>query len=54
MMSLHKRISFTKSTVRIMSCMVGWFAIPTPLGHVAFLLLGLSEVIGVIEEFWES
>jgi hypothetical protein len=43
---LHQQISFAKSCVRIISCMVGILGMPI----FAFGGLALAEVIGIYEE----
>lgn len=54
-MSTHKKISFIKSTIRIF----GYFIGATALGDnvamfAAFVVLAVSEVIGIIEEVDEK
>lgn len=54
-MSLHKKISFIKSTVR----MLGYFAGILGAGlnvvmFYAFVILMISEVIGIVEEIGEN
>ena len=43
---LHQKISFLKSTIRILSCLVGMFG----LYEVAFIGLLLAEIVGIKEE----
>lgn len=54
-MSTHKKISFIKSTVRIL----GYFGLMTAFelnvtGYLAGVILIVSEIIGVAEEFGEK
>lgn len=43
---LHKQLSFLKSGFRILACGIGAFG----LYLSAFILLGIAELVGVIEE----
>jgi len=43
---LHQKISFLKSTIRILSCLVGMFG----LYQVGFIGLLLAEIVGIKEE----
>jgi len=60
-MSLHKKISFIKSTIRLFGYAVGAFStvhsddpfLATVLFY-AFVVLFVSEIIGVIEELGEK
>jgi hypothetical protein len=54
-MSIHKKISFVKSTIRIF----GYFAICTafpdnPMAFFAAFILVISEAIGIVEELGEK
>ena len=43
---MHKRLSFYKSGLRILACVVGIFGtVP-----IAFILLALAEGVGIVEE----
>lgn len=54
-MSVHKKISFVKSAVRIAGYVLGILAFPFSFfGQVAFVVLIASEVIGVYEEIGEK
>lgn len=55
-MSNHKLFSLIKSGVRIIACFLGAAAFRhwNLVGEHAFILLGLAEVIGIIEEEFES
>jgi hypothetical protein len=44
--TLHKVVSFIKSGVRILACIIG-ATVSIPNG---FIILGVAEVIGIIEE----
>ena len=54
-MSLHKKISFLKSAVRIGGYFIGAFAFVhnTP-AFIAFYVLIVSELIGIVEELGEK
>lgn len=54
-MSLHKKISFYKSAVRLVGYILGMAAFwNNTLAFVAFAVLFISEVIGVVEELGEK
>jgi hypothetical protein len=54
-MSPHKKISFLKSSIRIVGYVFGFLAfVDSVLATLAFTILIVSEVIGVIEEFGEK
>ena len=42
----HKIVSFIKSTLRMAACMLGVFTSV----EMGFIVLGIAEVVGVIEE----
>jgi hypothetical protein len=53
-MSMHKTISFVKSTIRLIGCVFGMvYFRHTWLPLHAFAFLFLAEILGVIEEFYE-
>jgi hypothetical protein len=53
-MSIHKKISFVKSAVRIFGYFGLWVAFPdNPMAFFAGLILVISELIGVLEELGE-
>jgi hypothetical protein len=54
-MSLHKKISFVKSVVRIFGYYAIWIALPdNPMMFFAGLVLIVSECIGIVEELGEK
>ena len=56
-MSLHKTISFVKSTMRIVACIIGvsgGFYRDFESVLIAFAALGLAEILGIIEELGEK
>lgn len=55
-MSKHMLVSLIKSAVRIVACFVGMAAFRhiNPLAEHAFILLMLAEIIGIVEEMFES
>lgn len=54
-MSTHKKISFVKSTIRIFGYFVGMAAAGDNVTlFAAWMILAVSEVIGVIEELDEK
>ena len=56
-MSLHKKISFFKSGIRILGYVIGAIASVHShdmFMHWAFVILVASEVIGIIEELGEK
>jgi hypothetical protein len=52
--SLHKKISFIKSAIRIVGYFLGAVAIPGVLAGVAFSVLVISELVGIYEERGEK
>jgi hypothetical protein len=53
-MSLHKKLSFIKSAIRIAGYFAIWVAFPdNPMAFFAGVILVISEVIGIIEEIDE-
>jgi hypothetical protein len=54
-MSIHKKLSFLKSTIRSFGYWFGALAFgDNPMAYLAFIVLIVSEAIGVIEEFGEK
>lgn len=43
---LHQRISFLKSAIRILACFLGGIG----FFEIGFFILGVAEVVGIIEE----
>ena len=43
---LHQRISFLKSGIRILACMLGGLG----FFEIGFLALGVAEIVGIVEE----
>jgi hypothetical protein len=52
-MSTYKTISFIKSGVRLVACAIGGLAFFNYLA-IAFWLLFVAEIIGIIEELGEK
>ena len=53
-MSLHKKISFVKSAIRILGYGLLAYVWPTYFMWVVAIVLILSEIIGIIEELGEK
>jgi hypothetical protein len=54
-MSLHKKISFFKSGVRIVAYLIGCAAfVHNTAAFMAFYVLVLSEIVGIYEEVGEK
>jgi hypothetical protein len=53
--SIHKVISFVKSTIRLLGYFVFWMAfLDNPTAFLAFIILTVSEMLGVIEKVEEK
>jgi len=54
-MSKHKVISFIKSGIRIVGCLVAVMAFDgNLLAFHAFLFMAIAEIAGIVEEFYEK